>query len=88
MKTYEGFLFFSCFAEDSFTPRLRLEPALSSPQAATVELTANFSKLIAAFRSLPIFKPQWPHLYTRSGFENKVRSFLIFPQEEQVFEEG
>jgi hypothetical protein len=48
----------SCFAGAGFVPYLRTAPAPSPSQADTVELTAMFLRLIAAFRSRSLCAPQ------------------------------
>jgi len=74
----------SCFSGDGFT-RLG-EPAPAPPQAlVTVELTAQSTKFIAAFKSLSMACPHWSQTNMRS---DRHRLSLTVPQREQVFDEG
>jgi len=68
----------SCFVQAGFTAAVWLQPEPSSPQADTVELTAYFFKLIAAFtsRSCSALQTGQVHCRTASGKASSLSGFV------------
>ena len=71
----------SCFTETGFVLSLRPKPEPSSPQADTVELTARFLKLMAAFTSRSWFAPHFGQTHSRT---TKGKASSLCPQPEHV----